>query len=63
MSRDAFVAKFEQRFREGRMVVVSWYEDPESGVSYGNVVIGARDEKSLEEEVARVKEVASEVCF
>ena len=63
MSRDAFVAKFEQRFREGRMVIVSWYEDPESGVSYGNVVIGAADERTLEEEVARVKEVASEVCF
>ena len=63
MSRDTFISKFERRFREGHMVIVSWYEDPTSGVSYGNVVIGAPDGKTLEDEVAKVKEIASEVSF
>lgn len=63
MSRDAFISKFERQFRQGHIVIVSWYEDPTSGVSYGNIVIGAPDGKTLEDEVARVKEVASEVRF
>ena len=63
MSRDTFISKFERRFHEGHMVIVSWYEDPDSGVSYGNVVIGAPDRKALEDEVAKVKANASEVCF
>ena len=63
VSRDTFISKFERRFREGHMVIVSWYEDPTSGVSYGNVVIGAPDRKSLEVEVAKVKKISSEVCF
>ena len=63
MSRDAFISKFERQFREGHIIIVAWYEDPNSGVSYGNVVIGAPDGKTLEYEVAKVKEVASEVRF
>ncbi|KAL8826827.1 MAG: hypothetical protein Q9191_003564 [Dirinaria sp. TL-2023a] len=63
MSRDTFMSKFERRFCEGRMVIVSWYEDSESGVSYGNVLIGAPDGKTLEDEVAQVKEIAAQVCF
>ena len=63
MSRDTFISKFEQGFRDGRMLIVSWYQDLSSGVSYGNLVIGAPDSKALEEQVKKVKEVAAEVCF
>ena len=30
-------------------MIVSWYEDVESGVSFGNVVIGARSKQELED--------------
>ena len=63
MSRDVFISKFESRFREGHMVIASWYEDPTLGVSYGNLVIGALDGKTLEEEVAKVKGAAAEISF
>ena len=63
MSRDTFIVTFKRHFLEGAMVIVSWYEDLRSGVSYGNVVIGARDERELEEQVAKIKETGSEVCF
>ena len=45
------------------MVIVSWYEDAVSKVSYGNIVIGAQDKKDLETQVAKVKELASEIHF
>ncbi|KAL8906863.1 MAG: hypothetical protein Q9171_006097 [Xanthocarpia ochracea] len=63
MARDAFIRTFESKFREGQMVIASWYEDLTSGVSYGNLLVGAQDRKSLQEEVARIKEIASEVSF
>ncbi|KAL9596357.1 MAG: hypothetical protein Q9179_004645 [Wetmoreana sp. 5 TL-2023] len=63
MTRDAFIRAFARQFREGRIVIVAWYEDRASGVSYGKLVIGARDKEALEEEVARVKKVVSEVHF
>ena len=63
MARDAFIRTFESQFREGQMVIASWYEDLTSGVSYGNLLVGAQDKKLLQEEVARIKEIASEVSF
>jgi len=61
LARDPFITKFKDYFQEGKMVIVSWYEDTESGVSSGNVVIGARNKLELEKQVAMVKELASEV--
>ena len=63
MARDSFIKNFESQFREGKMVIVSWYEDTESGVSYGNIVIGAQDKQALEKEVAKVKEIGTEIHF
>ncbi|KAL8725475.1 MAG: hypothetical protein Q9181_006406 [Wetmoreana brouardii] len=63
MGRNAFIRTYARQFREGRIVIVSWHEDRASGVSYGKLVVGAQDSSALEEEVARVKEVASELHF
>ena len=63
MARESFIQNFEGQFQEGKIVIVSWYEDTDSGVSYGNVVIGAQDKQGLEKEVTKVKELASEIHF
>lgn len=63
LSRESFVKRFESQFEEGEMVIVSWYEDPDSGLSFGNLVIGAENKQSLESQIKRVKELASEIHF
>ena len=63
MTRESFIQNYEDQFQEGKIVIVSWYEDIDSGVSYGNIVIGAQDKQGLEEEVAKIKELASETHF
>lgn len=63
MGREHFIKIFESQFREGRIVIVSWYEDIDSGESYGKVVIGAQDQQELEKQVAEVKACASEIHF
>ena len=55
VTRESFISRFEDYFREGKIVIVSWYEDVESGVSFGNVVIGARNKQGLEDYVIMVK--------
>ena len=63
MNRESFIESFERQFQEGRIVIVSWYEDTDPAISYGNVVIGARDKQELEKQVKKVKELASEIHF
>lgn len=63
MNRESFVKNFEGQFEEGSIVIVSWYEDTDPAISYGDVVIGARDKQGLEKQVAKVKELASEIHF
>ncbi|KAL8653801.1 MAG: hypothetical protein Q9210_001883 [Variospora velana] len=63
MTREAFVEKLANEHEEGRMVIVSWFEDLEFGLSYGNVVVGAPDAEALEKEVAKIKGLASEIRF
>lgn len=63
MARDPFITNFEDQFQKGQMVIVSWYEDSKSGVSFGNIVVGAKDERSLEKEVAKIKELGLEIHF
>ncbi|KAL8778181.1 MAG: hypothetical protein Q9194_002144 [Teloschistes cf. exilis] len=61
MTRDVFIRRFERPMREGRVVVVSWYEDRESGSSCGRVVVGAETEERFLREVVGVMEVGLEV--
>ena len=63
MAREAFVKRLADEHEEGRLVIVSWFEDMESGLSYGNVVVGAPDAEKLEKEVAKIKSLASEIHF
>lgn len=63
MARETFIKNFEGQFQEGKIVIVSWYEDKDSGVSYGSIVIGAEDKQGLKREVLKVKELGSEIHF
>lgn len=63
MSRESFIALFEDSILQGRMIIASWYEDPDSGVSFGSLLVGARDLPALEKAVAAVKSIASDVHF
>lgn len=63
MTRESFIDRFRSQFQDGRIVIVSWFEDVESVVSYGNLVIGGEDKTRLEKEIEKVKEVANEICF
>lgn len=63
MTRESFINCFDREFQDGKIVIVSWFEDVESGVSYGKLVIGGEDKERLEKRVANVKEVANEVSF
>ena len=63
MAREAFIEKMAGEHEDGRLVVVSWFEDVESGLSYGNVVVGAPNAETLEKEVAKIKSLASEIHF
>ena len=63
MAREAFVEKMADEHEEGRLAVVSWFEDIESGLSYGHVVVGAPDTETLEKELAKIKGLASDIRF
>ncbi|KAL8900822.1 MAG: hypothetical protein Q9207_005513 [Kuettlingeria erythrocarpa] len=63
MGREAFIERLADEYRDGRLVIVSWFEDLESGLSYGNVVVGAPHAEALEKEVAKIKSLASEIHF
>ena len=63
MGRKQFIEKLSSRYEERRIVIVSWYEDVESGVSFANLVIGAEDKERLEKEIDAVKQYAVEIHF
>ncbi|KAK0707187.1 hypothetical protein B0T21DRAFT_377344 [Apiosordaria backusii] len=62
-TREEFVRKWKTEFEEGRMFVLSWYEDREEGSSIADVVVGAKDEKGLSGMIERVREGSEEVVF
>ncbi|KAK4157362.1 hypothetical protein C8A00DRAFT_40207 [Chaetomidium leptoderma] len=61
--RKGFVEKWRGLFEEGRMVILSWYEDVGGGESIADVVVGAEDQAGLGELMGRVKEGTEEVTF
>lgn len=63
MRREEFTERLAKRFEEGRVVIVSWYEDIASGVSFANVVVGAEDAERLETEIETVKQHGTEIIF
>ena len=42
MTRENFIENLSPQFQEGRVVIVSWYEDIKSGISLANLVIGGK---------------------
>ncbi|KAF4974732.1 hypothetical protein FZEAL_8402 [Fusarium zealandicum] len=63
MRRNGFVNLFPREFRGGRMCIISWYEDEETGSSLAELVIGAEDDKKLMGIMGRVKEISDNVTF
>lgn len=61
--RREFTEKLGKEFEEGGVVIVSWYEDIASGVSFANVVVGAEDTKRLEDKIEVVKQYGTEIAF
>ncbi|UPK99320.1 hypothetical protein LCI18_010255 [Fusarium solani-melongenae] len=61
--RDEFINMFLSEFQQGRMCILSWYEDEMSGCSLGHLVVGAQDEVSLKELTDRVRETCGHVIF
>jgi hypothetical protein len=62
-TRDAFIKAFKEEFEAGRICILSWYEDPGSDTSVGNVIIGAEDLTKLEKDMQRIRAVSEEVTF
>ncbi|KAK4102365.1 hypothetical protein N658DRAFT_554375 [Parathielavia hyrcaniae] len=61
--RREFVEKWRGAFEEGRMLILSWYEDLEEGASIADVVVGAEDEERLAELMREVRLNTEEVTF
>ncbi|KAK4124806.1 hypothetical protein N657DRAFT_643563 [Parathielavia appendiculata] len=61
--RREFIDKWRGPFEDGRMLILSWYEDPEEGGSIADVVVGAEDEERLAELMKEVRENTEEVTF
>lgn len=61
--RTKFIERWRREFEEGRMLIVSWYEDPEEGESIADVVIGGEDEAALAKLMGRVRDSTEEVTF
>lgn len=61
--RDNFTSLFEKELEEGRVCILGWYDDLESNVSFGNVVVGAEDPNGLVEDMQRIRDISEEVMF
>ncbi|EAA36255.2 hypothetical protein NCU01860 [Neurospora crassa OR74A] len=67
-SRKQFMETWREEFETGRMLIMAWYEDDigneEKEVeSIGDVVVGGKDEKDLQDLMKRVRESTEEVTF
>ncbi|KAK4234587.1 hypothetical protein C8A03DRAFT_18537 [Achaetomium macrosporum] len=61
--RREFIEKWRGPFEEGRMLILSWYEDPEEGKSIADVVVGGENEERLAKLMKEVREDTEEVTF
>ncbi|KXH54049.1 solid-state culture specific ATP-grasp domain-containing protein [Colletotrichum salicis] len=61
-SRDAFIEFFREDFEAGKMCIISWYEDLETGCSLADVAVGAEDVDGLRRAMKKVRD-ATEVTF
>lgn len=61
--RREFIQRWRGPFEEGRMLIMSWYEDLEAGESIADVVVGGEDDERLQELVKLIREQSEEVTF
>ncbi|QKD48033.2 uncharacterized protein FOBCDRAFT_235817 [Fusarium oxysporum Fo47] len=62
--RDEFLDMFKAEFQDGRMCVISWYEDQEKGSSLAELVIGGGEgDDRLKELMDRANEMSKSVTF
>lgn len=54
--RQEFWNRFEQELREGRIVVISWFDDKEERVGWAGLILGAEDAMGLRVLEKRVRE-------
>jgi hypothetical protein len=62
-TRADFIRQFQQSFESGRMCIVSWYNDHDTGMSIGDIAIGAEDDQKLKEEMKTVRDMTEDVVF
>ncbi|TDZ41321.1 hypothetical protein CTRI78_v009766 [Colletotrichum trifolii] len=61
--RDDFIEHFRDDFESGKMCIISWYEDPDTGFSLADVAVGAEDQSGLKKAMKRVRDATEEVIF
>ncbi|KAF4776325.1 solid-state culture specific ATP-grasp domain-containing protein [Colletotrichum scovillei] len=62
-SRDAFIESFRSEFETGRMCVISWYDDTDTGCGLADVAVGAEDVDELRTAMKRVRDLTEQVTF
>ncbi|KAK0634011.1 hypothetical protein B0T14DRAFT_415307 [Immersiella caudata] len=62
-TRRDFIEKRKKEFESGKMIILSWYEDPEVKDSIADVVVGGEGEKELQRQMGRVRDATEEVTF
>lgn len=64
-SRREFMETWREEFESGRMLIMAWYEDnaDQEVKSIGDVVVGGKDEKDLQDFMKRVRDSTEEVTF
>lgn len=62
-TREDFIRQFQKEFESGRMCIVSWYHDHDTGMSIGDVAIGAEDDQKLQEDIKAVRDMTEDVVF
>ncbi|KAM0328648.1 hypothetical protein ACHAQA_005060 [Verticillium albo-atrum] len=62
-SRDEFIELFRDDFESGKMCILSWYQDRETGTSLADVAVGATSPEELKTEMQRVRDATDEVTF
>ena len=61
--RAEFVEAWKAEFEEGRMLILSWYGDLESGESLADVVVAGEGRRELQGLMGRVRGATEEVIF
>lgn len=62
-SRNEFIEQFASDFKTGKMCILSWYQDPRSGLSLADIAVGAEDGSGLEEAMRQLREATDQVTF